>query len=204
MDLSTGALSKQPLEFFSNDEIYVGDIKIKGKIKIISSSRITISPKAQLEGVLIQAPEVVIENNVKGEFQVFASNIVVGENVDLAHPSVLLVHSDSKETSPELMIKEGSTINGLVICESDDNAPAQLLIDGSELNGFVYNEGVTQIKGEVNGALYSSEFILKTPSAVYKNHLLNVKILVSENIKGLSFPNILEEQDLNSIVKWLN
>jgi len=63
---------------------------------------------------------------------------------------------------------------------------------------------LTQIKGSVNGSLYSSELVLKTASSVYKNHLLNVGISMDEEVKKRCFPNLLSRSKYNTISEWLN
>ena len=48
---------------------------------------------------------------------------------------------------------------------------------GAVVSGFVYCNGETELKGTINGAIYTQSFYLKTASSAYQNHLLNAEIL---------------------------
>ena len=54
------------------------------------------------------------------------------------------------------------------------------LSDGSSVEGLVYSKGYIDFKGNITGSLYCNGFILRTPSAVYENHLLNASINSTE------------------------
>jgi hypothetical protein len=48
--------------------------------------------------------------------------------------------------------------------------------EGVKVTGLVYTPGYMDFKGDVTGSLYCGGFILRTPSAVYENHLLNAVV----------------------------
>ena len=55
--------------------------------------------------------------------------------------------------------------------------PELIIEEEAEVDGLVYNKGKTQLRGTVNGSLYTSKFFLKTTSSSYENHILDGKVL---------------------------
>ena len=94
-------------------------VTLQGNIILVSKSKIQVEPSARLENVILIAPEVIINSNVRGSFQVFASErIRVKQDVALNYPTslVLLKGEESKpntEGIPELQIDKNSIIKGI-------------------------------------------------------------------------------------------
>jgi len=198
------SFSSEGLHLFSLSPIYINNQFLSGKIKIESSQSIHIGRDALLNDVIVIAPEVRIESDFVGRLQIYSNNIMIEKGATLEHPSVAMLFSDSEEIAPELSIEEDVLFEGTIISYGKQRAPAQILIEKSEINGVIYNNGLTQIKGNINGSLYSSELVLKTASSVYKNHLLNVGISMDEDVKKRCFPNLLLKSKYNTISEWLN
>ena len=48
--------------------------------------------------------------------------------------------------------------------------------EGVNIIGLVYSNGYTSLRGNISGSLFCQGFLLRTHSALYENHLLNVQI----------------------------
>src|SRR5690606_6739370 len=51
---------------FSNNDIYLSQIKLTGHIQVISKTRIIVEASSQLKDVVLIAPEIEIKNQVNG------------------------------------------------------------------------------------------------------------------------------------------
>ena len=163
-----------------------------------------------MKDVIILAPNVIIEDGVKGTFQVIATNnIHVGKNVRLDYPSCVLVVNKNIviEKENRLFIDEGSTVKGVVGFLNKenvlrDNFLTQVYISKSSLvYGEVYCEGNLELQGKVIGTVFSNQFVVNAAGTIFINHLLDARI------NSLEFPDfyggILLNNQSKSIVKWL-
>ena len=156
---------------------------VKGKVMIVSSDFIRVSPRAELENVILKAPVVIFDRGFEGSVQVFArDSIVVGEDCYLKYPSALVLKSPSKPNySPKILLGENSKLAGNIILQQSSfnlrNNGMVTLNKRVVVNGTVYSEGYTQLKScEVQGEVYTKKLFLKTRSSIYENTLLNVVI----------------------------
>jgi len=197
------------VHLFSNTPIYINSQTLKGQITIESTDSIVISSNSILVDVILKSPKIIIEENFRGSFQCLASqNIRIERNVILEYPSVLgLVETKSGLKEGSIDISTNVQLIGSVFLVSetpDFRKPVSLNIEEkSILNGFVYCDGQTQLKGEVNGSLYTKSFYLKTASSAYQNHLLNAKVSNNLPEEFVSIP-LLEQSNRIKTIKWLN
>ena len=181
-----------------------------GNYIIKSDTLVRITKHANLKDVLILAPNVIIEDGVKGTFQVIATNnIHVGKNVKLDYPSCVLVVNKNIviEKENRLFIDENSTVKGVVGFLNKenvlrDNFLTQVHISKSSLvYGEVYCEGNLELQGKVIGTVFSNQFVVNAAGTIFINHLLDARI----NSIGFSdfYGGILLNNQSKSIVKWL-
>ena len=127
----------------------------------------------------------------------------------LKYPSVLgLIETlIPNEYSAEILIGAKSQVLGSVFAISEApnfRMPVQISIDkDAEVDGLVYCQGRTQLKGTVNGNLYTQKFYLETPSSKYENHLLDAKILNSLPSDFVSV-SLFENSNTLTQITWLN
>ncbi len=181
-----------------------------GNIIFHSGSGIFIGADSKLDRVICYAPEIEIESGFAGSIQAFASlKITCGENVLLSYPSVLCTFHHHKQNN-EYSVKAGqhSRIEGLVVAWqsflSPRYPPSVYLAENTEVTGQVYVRGNTELKGNVKGSVYTRGFTLRTPSAVYENHLLNASIdgnALSEYFAGCNLIN--GENKTLTVIDWL-
>lgn len=201
---------------FSNSTINVNAIQLTGNILVQSKLKIIVEASSILNDVILIAPEIEIQNNVKGRFQAIASKqISVGKSVELEYPSALVLNEkqalakEQESNKPikqnRISIDDNSIIKGLVLYlgqEKSNNYKTQVeLKEKSILIGELYCNQNTELKGTVYGTVYTNNFIANQFGSVYQNHIYNGTIIVSklpQEYVGLPFNNSKKE-----ILKWL-
>jgi hypothetical protein len=160
----------------SNLELF-GNIKILGKI-------ITIDNSCKLENILLVCEKVIFKEGFKGSVHVIASDsIIVEKKCELMYPSSFVISAKENEApiTRTIIFNEDSKFSGGIIAFKN----SQQLNTGkvfvklhakSEINGSVYSEDYVHVEGLINGNIISHNLLLKTPSAVYENHILACEI----------------------------
>ncbi|MGV6862294.1 MAG: hypothetical protein ACWA41_11010 [Putridiphycobacter sp.] len=198
-----------PTYFYSKQPIFIKNQSLKGQILIESTDSIVVMGTADLNNVILKSPTIIIENNFRGSIQCIASEkIELKENVILEYPSLLGVNEQiSSENDSKIIIGENSQIVGTVFLISqvpNFRKPLQLqILENSVVNGLVYCDGQTELKGKVNGSIYTQSFNLNTASSSYQNYLLNAEI-INELPEDFIPAPILEMSNHIKIIQWLN
>jgi len=198
--------------FFSNDVIVLDNIKLYGNIIIRSSSKIIVKKNALLNDIIIAAPEIIIEDDVKGNFQAFATkSIETGENCLLNYPSALVISRDNDNNKYQdsntycITINKGTSIFGTIgYLESDVKSDFKnnIFIDTNCLiKGEVYCNANFEMRGTIYGSVYTSQFLANREGTIFTNHLYNVEINNSKLYDG--YGGILLYDEPKSIMKWL-
>ncbi|MFV0249061.1 MAG: hypothetical protein ACK5H1_08920 [Tenacibaculum sp.] len=197
----------------SNKNIYLKNVFLQGKIIIQSGKSITVAPSAKLEDVILIAPKVEILGNTVGSFQVFASKkISLAKKCQLNYPSALILidkasNSQSSSETANIFIGENTKVKGLIIYkneseESDFNFNPQLFISkDATVTGEVYCNRNLELSGNINGSVFTSNFITKQFGSVYVNHIYNGTInseQLPEQYLGLAINTKTEK-----VAKWL-
>lgn len=207
----TNSFLKPTQVIFSNGVIQLNTITLTGNIIIQSKTKITVEASSKLKDVILIAPEIEIQNHVKGNFQAIASKeIIVYKNVTLAYPSALILKEKEstsiKNTTPnKIIIEDNVTINGLIVYlgipkTSNHNVQIELK-EKSIIKGEIYCNQNLELKGTVFGTVYTNNFIAKQFGSVYQNHIYNGTITVNklaEEYIGLPFNN-----SKKGVLKWL-
>lgn len=187
--------------------------KLSGNIIVYSETRIRVKEACNLKDVILIAPEIEIEDRVKGNFQAFANKkINVGKNCELEYPSALVLNekivqaTNTTEEIQQIVIDKETTFRGVVVFLSEHNEesykPQIVLEEQSTIMGEVYCNQNLELLGAVNGSVFTKGFIANQFGSVYKNHIYNGKILANdlpEQYCGLSFNDTKAK-----VAKWLN
>ncbi|MFD2916847.1 hypothetical protein [Psychroserpens luteus] len=203
---------KPTLILFSNSEINLNAITLIGNIIIQSKRKIVVESSSVLRDVILIAPEVEIQNDVKGNLQAFASEeLLLGERIILDYPSAIILNEKTDATnskiknSKHLVIGSNSKIKGLVLFlgqTKPNNYDVQLeLKENASITGEVYCNQNFELKGTVLGSVYTNNFIARQFGSVYQNHIYYGKIIANDLPKeyvGLSFGN-----SKKGVIKWL-
>lgn len=167
----------------SNGNLDIDNYSLLGNIIVQSTGRVNIKSSSKLEHILVVGESIIVEKGFEGSLQLFASDsIIVKEEVRLLYPSSVCVFNSTgtKLDNSKILVSRDAVVKGIV---ANGNAmdvqrrSVNLKIDeGALITGLVYSKGYIDFKGSVAGSLYCGGFILRTPSAVYENHLLNAVI----------------------------
>ena len=200
---------------FSNNEIYLSQIKLTGHIQVISKTKIIVDATSQLKDVVLIAPEIEIKNQVNGVFQSLATiKITVGENCILNYPSALIIKTkkaiegsgtENEAILSEIQIGEGSVVNGLVVYHGEptkNNHKAQLIIEENAfVQGEVHSNSNLELKGTVQGSVFASNFIANQSGSIYQNHIYNGNI-ISDDLP-IQYVGLTFEDSKKGVMKWL-
>jgi len=203
------SFANNTLYIYSPNQIKITDKKISGNVVLISEKSISILTSSVLQDIIVYAPKVFVEDGFTGSLQIFASDtLMVGEACILNYPSVLgVIRTNLSVDNPALIIKEQSEISGIVFGyqEKFDNRKniSVTLEKNTVLTGHLYCNGLLDLKGSVYGSVLCKKLILKTPSAVYENHLLNAVIDRSKLPSYFVGFSLMHETPKLDIVKWL-
>ncbi len=185
--------NKRVVNTFQNPEIviklnqaeHLSEVVLKGNIVLTSRQKITIGANAQLEDIIIKAPEVVFEKGFTGAVQVFATQkVVLEEEVQLQYPSSLYVKINPGEQENVAELKKGSMIIGGVVVLGDNHILTRnrvlFVAEGAHIVGDVYNMGATELRGKITGTLFTDKFVLNTLGSIYDNHMMDSEITSKE------------------------
>ena len=179
---------------------------------IIKSDRnIVIESSAKIINIICYAKGIIIEKQTELSAQFFAQDsIIVEENCYLKYPSVLaLLSKGTSETSKKIMIGKEVSIKGSVFLFNENfdrkNQAIISIDENSEIMGQVYSSELLELKGaSVKGGVFCKNFLLRTPSSAYENHLMDVtidRLALSVYFVGVA---LTEEINHHQIIKWLN
>lgn len=179
--LIVNQFNNKTVVLYASDSLSLLDVDYQGNIIIKSEKAINISPFAKLKNVICIAPKIYISENFKGSVQCFATqNIMVSQSVRLSYPSALYLNSEN-EVKGGITIGKESEIEGVIVLNkvpSDRTQKTIKIATGVEVKGQVYCEASLEHRGTIHGQIITHEFALRTPSASYKNYLLNATVNV--------------------------
>jgi len=180
-DSISRSFKKRTLCLWSPESISLENIKLKGKVKVISQREILVGTNVKLDQCILVAPTIRFKEGCKGRAQIFAKDSVsIGGNSHFLFPSV--IYMDGGNGNKELDISSSVRFAGDIVLagKMGDKAPILKIGKDSRMEGLVYCDGTVELEGDVAGSLYTNRFILRTPSALYENHLLNNRIDFSD------------------------
>ena len=193
------------LIFRSQSTVILRNVSIQGKCMIITSGEILVERTAQLTDVLLFARRIRIKEDVIGRFQVFATEgIYVEKEVQLNYPSILML-SRFDDKAGRIEIGSKSQIEGAVIFDTQlfgaarDRLDYCLIEQKAEIWGNVEVQHNLDLRGAVMGHVMTNNFLLKTPSAVYRNYLLDAYISSRPLHQTYAMPLIQEGRNFRII-----
>ena len=175
--------SDLPLILIGDQVISTSGMNISGQVWIEADS-VFIAMDSSVDGIVVKARAVSIESGFSGRLQIFAGEkIYVGTGAVLLYPSVLgmIENSTNDGAKTELIIDSAAKVLGsvFVLTEKNDfrNLPELTIETDALVHGLAYCQGKTQLKGTVNGSLYTEKFFLETPASSYENYILDGRVL---------------------------
>lgn len=186
------------LYIYSDKTIDLSDNIISGKVILHSQSKIIVYASAQLNDVIVTAPEIVIKQGFKGNAQFIADSILsVEPYCELKYPTVLAGVGNSEIT---IDIGNNSSIAGAIILAGDDRSKFSSirLNKTTTVYGLIYSNDICYLGGTVYGSVYSQE-IGSADNLSDINSLNNVTINKYRLKEEFILPIIFGDQDLDVI-----
>jgi hypothetical protein len=196
---------------YSKDDLLLDKLKLKGNIVVLSDGLIEITNSCQLEDVLVFGRSIWVEEIFNGELQLFASDTInIGENSQFQYPSVigLVNHNKEGNINPSMVnIETETSFYGIIYsaCRSKVISIDPILKFGKEthFSGQIYWDGIFDIQGRVGGTISCKKFLLRTPSSIYENHLMDITIDLDSLSKHYTGIELTPSEKIKTIIKWL-
>lgn len=201
------------VSFSDSTKIYMSEkaititSRLEGNIIIKSDLRITISPSALLDMVILVAPEIEISSGFVGSIQCFASRkLLVNEDCHLIYPSSLVLYplTDSNDTCQFTISKRDSVEGNVVLLKPvlSNNLFARLDIkEKSLVRGIVYSQGEVNFAGSVEGSIYGKKFVYSNENSTMSDYISNVTIDSKKIKKFYLFGDLFYGSDLKELSK---
>jgi len=216
------SFTENTLLYENTNSIRLANVTLSGNILIVSKTAILISPSAVLEDVILMAPIITIQSNVKGNFQAIATKkIGINSNCLLRYPTALMVFEAAVSLQPpsrgnqyeqqpkeenQIFIAKNSQVKGVLLFDSQSKSNpynSQIKIDKKAIvTGEVYCTKNVALLGRVFGTVYTHSFIVKKAGGIYSNHIYDGGI----NSKKLptQYAGLQINQTANAVAKWVD
>ena len=182
----------------TNDE----RLHLHGNI-ILYAERLIIRRASDLDGILVFAKSVKIEDGFEGRLQLFCSDSIdVGNNVRLRYPSGLFV--SNPHGHPCITIGKRSHLQGYVVAlagveeDPQQKYPCLFQNEGTLIEGLLYVNGHACVSGEVYGATYLKDCFCEESGEKYPSVLYNCHFAASD---AVAYPCLLRGPYRRRVVK---
>lgn len=188
------------------------DHNLSGQVVLYSDTVVKISADAKLDNTVIYAKAIVVADGFKGNCQLFArDSIIVGNNAVLSYPSVLgLVSKEKMVDQSKIVLGDNVVFDGIIFSYEPKRSALQTLValgENTIVKGEVYVTGLLKLakKVKVEGKVSCNRFIMKTPTTLYENFLVDVTLnRKARNRVYLSSAIFTGTTGNNKILRWEN
>ncbi len=176
--------------------VKLSNLNLKNNVKIICSGTIEVDNTCFFDNILIVCSKIKFKQGFKGCVHVLASDSIITEKkCEFQYPSSFtLLADDNNQTNLRSIILEEDCIffGGIIAINNSaslNGAKVFVKLNAkSEVNGFVYSNNYAHIEGKLNATVITNALLLKTPSAVYENHILGCEIDPKKYAPTLAIP----------------
>jgi len=175
-------------------------LRLNGNIKIISSGNLEIDSTCHFENILIICDKIIFKEGFKGSVHVIANDsIIVNKKCEFSYPSSFVLSIKKEKNALHcIQLNEDCVFFGGIIAFKNSKNPGSAkafvkLNATSEVNGFIYSEDYLHAEGKMNANVFCNTMLLKTPSAVYENHLLGCEIDPRKYSSLLAIPIVINK-----------
>lgn len=204
---------KEPTQYiYSSEEIRLANKQIKGNIVLSSDTLIQISADCTLEHIICIAPTIRVDKGFRGSVQLFATDsLIVADEVHFGYPSALVLYASDDVFRRELKMGKNCSLAGsILLYEEERSAVPHMLSLGEDnlVTGELIAFGMLKYTKPltVRGSTYCYRFITQTPSSLYENFLIDIKLDRSARnpffLQSYAWQKE-EKNEPNSILTWL-
>jgi len=210
VDSINNSFYSKKLILYSVNKIELDNSYITGNVFVVSKNEIVVSNNSYLKDVILMAPKIKFNENLRVTIQAFASDsIILEENVTLDYPSTLGVFNKKESINPSaIKLSQSDTVIGNVCgFVSNTNLINQIGITipkSAVVIGDVYTNGFLDLQGKVLGTVITDKFLVNSNNSVFENYLYNGTIN-SKNIPAhFVASSVINRKTKMGIIKWLN
>jgi hypothetical protein len=172
------------------------NVNLENNIKLIGKE-IEIDSSCHFNNVLLICKKIRFKSGFKGKIHVIASDsIILEKKCEFLYPSsfVLLSEDNSKDLRYIQFNEDCKFTGGIIALRQNQNGGSVLvkLHARSEINGFIYSSDYLHTEGIINATAICDKLLLKTPSAVYENHILSCEINPKKYSDVLAIPLVFQ------------
>jgi hypothetical protein len=165
--------------YYYSQQVIDLDDSVQGQVIIHSAFRIRVTAHAVLNGVILIAPDIDIDNGFHGTVQCFAERtITVGAESELRYPSALVLLGGERDST--IVVKRDARVSGVVIIPGYDQTIGSRGVFRVEekafFHGMAYINGATDIQGTVWGHIMTRTTQARVKESVYGNTILDGEI----------------------------
>tara|TARA_R110002012_G_scaffold17501_4_gene65970 strand:- start:81 stop:1334 length:1254 start_codon:yes stop_codon:yes gene_type:complete len=184
------------------------NVQLYGNIIIKSSRVIELDNTTKIDECIIIAPRVVIKKGFKGNVQIQATeSIEIEENVKLTAGTTLFLKASGAKGL--IQLGQNTVIDGNIILIDDNSQTVTesfsklVMFKNVQINGDVYCQGVSYLKGVINGHVYTSTVGTLVGNEESLNVISDVEINEPklENRRGLQMEEVDEASGYSIISK---
>ena len=183
---------------------------LKGHIRIVSDSSITVDSGCVLENVILAAPYIELKSGFSGTIQAFAKDsIIVRSNCHLHYPSgLLLVKAQGSPNQPLIRLADSCTLEGVLLTltpAANDQIKTYVEVgNNSTITGYLYASGFLFLKGTVHGTVLADYLLYKSSFSIYQNYLVDAVIDRKQLSGYFAGPKLFSDTGrLNRIIQWV-
>ena len=210
----TNSFSNKTLVIHSEESIDISSFQLNGNIKLLCDSTVLIDSSSKLSNICIYSSVVRVKHNFRGVLQIFASDsIIVERNVQLEYPSTVAVIKDVEIPyklhfqSKPIYIMQNSIVDGMVVFLNKYQNTIQervSILPTAKVRGLMFVDGVTELRGKLEGSLYTNNLVYVTFSYIYDNYFYNTIVDNTALSSHYVFSDLLQDEKTEmKIVTWL-
>ncbi len=170
-------------------------LKLKNNIKLIGNNMV-LDSSCHFNNILIVARKVHFKEGFKGKVHVIASDSIICEpNCQFNYPSsfVLLPEISEDKEIRYIQFSSGCQFYGGILAINPENNSQEKKVmirlhANCEINGLVYSDDYLHLQGKINASVFTEKLLLKTPSAVYENHMMTCELNPKKYSASLAVP----------------
>ncbi|MCB0761752.1 MAG: hypothetical protein KDC12_09540 [Flavobacteriales bacterium] len=195
------SFSDEPVWFFGRDSLALVGHTLTGQIGIWSDGPVSLID-CSVDQIWVIAPKIYVSTSQPSSGHFWATEeLVIREGTVLEYPSSALLCRKMRDEDVQIRVEGSVEFEGPVVLLDEDPGKGRGIIDlqsGSKVTGQVIAQGKVSLNGEVHGVVRARNALLKTPSSVYVNHLLNS--ITDVTLLPGSYCGVQETLDENELV----
>lgn len=187
----------------------LSNIKLKNNIKLLCVGDLEVDSTCKFDNVLIVCRKVRFKEGFSGSVHVIASDsIITGSNCTFGFPSsFVLAGQDNNVLLKSILFGEKNYFAGGIVAFSENpTIQTKMFVQlGSSCKtlGLIYCSDYVNAAGTVNATIIAKSLLLKTPSAVYENHLLDCELDPRKYSAVLAVPLLFSNNNKLKLAKVL-